>query len=313
LNASVLIPSVNGGQQLIDIVEHLGDAEVLIADNGLRLDVVRALRARAANVVSMGGNAGFGKALNRLAQMASEQSLVVLNDDLLPEPELVERLAAPLESNVGMVAGVLLMGESPGIIETAGLVVDAVLNPYDYLQGEPRNRALDAQPPLGPCGGAAAYHRAAFHEVGGFDEGFFAYCEDLDLAIRIRAIGGRCAIAGRACAVHLGSGTLGYHSLEKATLVGASRGYLWRKYGVARRPATLARLLTTELAACAVLYRRHRSWKPARARIEGFRRCQVRAEIPDEIEVAVGYREGLRRRYARSVRTTLACTSGTLS
>jgi GT2 family glycosyltransferase len=305
MSASVLIPSLNGEQALVELVELLDGEEVLIADNGIRTGVRDALRARGASVVEMGGNVGFGRALNSLAAMASGQTLVVLNDDLVPEPELVKRLVAPCGKDAAMVAGVLLMSESPGVIETAGLVVDAVLNSYDYLQGEPVDRAVEVGPPLGPCAAAAAYDRAAFDEVGGFDEGFFAYCEDVDLAIRIRAIGGRCALAPHARAVHLGSGTLGYHTLEKAILVGESRGYLWRKYGVSRRPLDLMRVLGLELIACAVLYRRLRSWEPARARIRGFRRCQAHCAVPEGLEVAVSFREGLRRRYSRSLRKPL--------
>jgi GT2 family glycosyltransferase len=316
MSVSVLIPSINGGRALIELVERLadsGDSEILIADNGLGADARGALRTRGAGVVGMNGNAGFGRALNLLAARAAGERLIVLNDDLEPETGLVERLAESLDGDVAMVAGVLLMGEHPGIIESAGIEVDKVLSPYDYLQGEPAARALGAGPPLGPCGGSAAYSAAAFHELRGFDEGFFAYCEDVDIAIRMRAIGGRCALAPRARARHIGSTTLGYHSLEKAVLVGESRGYLWRKYGVARRPTGLARLLLTELATCTVLYRRHRSWEPARARVRGFRRCRVRSEVPRGLAATVSFRDGVRRRYSRSVRAALpsrAASSG---
>ena len=44
---------------------------------------------------------------------------------------------------------------------------------------------------LGPSGGAAAYRRRAWDEVGGIDHHFYLYVEDLDLALRLRAAGGQ--------------------------------------------------------------------------------------------------------------------------
>ncbi len=306
LSVSVLIPSVKGGATLTELVERLGDSEVLIADNGLPADSIQALRARNAAVVPMGGNVGFSRAINRLARLSQAEAIVVLNDDIVPEPGFIERLTAPLDQGAAaMVAGVLLKAEDPTTIDTAGIVLDAVLSSYDYLQGQPRDEALRAPPPLGPSGGAAAYDRAVFDEVGGFDEGFFAYCEDVDLAIRIHGAGGTCALAPGAQAVHIGSGTLGWHSLEKAILVGQSRGYLWRKYGIARRPSSLLCLLSTELVTSAILFRRHRSMLPARARLAGFRKCATRCALPESVQFSVSFREGVRRRYARSLRPTL--------
>jgi GT2 family glycosyltransferase len=303
---SVVIPSLRGGTDLLELVRRLtveatDPVEILVADNGLAPHTVEGLHAAGAIVVPMGRNRGFAAAVNRAAEAARGDALVVLNDDVLPEPGFVDALVAGLVT-AEMAAGVLLRADRPDVIESAGIELDAALGPHDYLQGESVLRLGEAvPPPVGPCGGAAGFRIDAFRSVGGFDEGFFAYCEDADLALRLRAAGARCALATEARARHLGSGTLGYSSLEKARLVGYSRGYLIRKYGVLNRPRSALLAFSGEAAAAVALGVRHRSLEPARARIRGWRSCGVRAEAPTD-QVTVGPLEAFQRRLARSRR-----------
>jgi N-acetylglucosaminyl-diphospho-decaprenol L-rhamnosyltransferase len=280
---------------------------VVVADNGLARDTVRELQSAGARIVGMGRNLGFGAAINRAVRETEGDVLALVNDDATPVVgvDFVSALTAPLRDGADMVAGVLLQEERPDLIETAGVEIDALLGPHDYLQNERIDRLEQPLPsPLGPCGGAAAYRRSAFDEAEGFDEGLFAYGEDVDLAIRLRAIGARCALATGARATHTGSGTLGYDSLEKARLVGRSRGYLLRKYRVLSRPAPAVAAVSIETAASLALALRHRSLAPALARVQGWRSCSVRVELRLESVATIPVAAGLRRRYARSRRGT---------
>ena len=63
-----------------------------------------------------------------------------------------------------------------------------------------------------PCAAAALYRRAAFEEVGGFDEQYFCYFEDVDLAFRLRLRGYRCLYVHSASVRHVGSALSGYRS-----------------------------------------------------------------------------------------------------
>jgi GT2 family glycosyltransferase len=311
-SVSVVIPSVRGDDRLIALVQALTRAasrevEVLVADNGLASEIVGDLREAGAAVVSMGGNRGFAAAVNRAAARAGGTLLAVLNDDITVEERFLHALLEPLDRGEAASAGVLLPDESPRVIETAGVVIDRFLGSYDHLQGEPVS-ILDRRPspPLGPCGGAGAWRRDAFRELGGFDERFFAYYEDVDLAIRMSLQGLRCALAGDARARHAGSRTLGYHSLAKVCRVGESRGALVAKYGLLRRPASAAWVLGSELAASMELTRRHRSLAPARARIAGYRAGRQAgpavSDPPGGALAAVTLIGGLSRRYRRSLR-----------
>ena len=74
--------------------------------------------------------------------------------------------------------------------------LDRTLLVFDYLNGEPVACLDDGVPdPIGPSGAAAAFDRTAFLSAGGFDENLFAYWEDVDLVLRMRLEGARCALA----------------------------------------------------------------------------------------------------------------------
>ena len=303
---TVAIPSVSGGPRLIALLQALEKsalpADIVVADNGLPAETLARLSATTAGVLSMDSNRGFGAAVNAVARGARADVLLVINDDVTPLPGFVEALAARASAGATMVAGVLLQRNRPDRVETAGIVLDRLHSPYDYLYDEPAS-CLDGQapaPPLGPSGGAAAYRTADFLKVGGFDEAFFAYGEDVDLALRLHAAGARCELAPDARAVHETSATVGHGSLRKAALVGFARGYLMRKYGILRDPLLGPGALAIEGVAGVLLSLRHRSFVPLRARLRGFRACHVRQPPPPRSALSQPLVAGLRRRYVRA-------------
>jgi N-acetylglucosaminyl-diphospho-decaprenol L-rhamnosyltransferase len=251
---SVYIPNLDGGARLRRTLETLAiqtlSAPVVVIDNGSRDDSpVVAERELGARVIRLDHNIGFGRALNLGVAEFPAERLVFLNNDLECEPRLLEALVERSEGEgVDTVAGVLLQMEHGDSIDSAGVVADRTLLAWDYLHGAPADEAFGATPPLGPTGGAALVKRDIFERVGGFDERIFAYLEDLDLALRIRCAGGVCALAPSARALHHHSSTLGSGSAAKNRLMGWSRGYLLRRYGILRDPALVAPTLARELA-----------------------------------------------------------------
>jgi GT2 family glycosyltransferase len=82
---------------------------------------------------------------------------------------------------------------------------------------------------FGASGGAAMYRRAMLEEIGGFDESFFAYLEDVDVAWRAGMRGWRCLYVPDAVVTHHHSATLGHGSSRKYFLVGRNRVRLLAK------------------------------------------------------------------------------------
>jgi GT2 family glycosyltransferase len=177
-------------------------------------------------------NLGFGAALNRGAAESEAAILVFLNNDTIADERFCEQLvAAQVATDAEMVAGCLARPDRR--IESLGVELDRSLVAYDVGYGEPLEGVAERHPdpPLAPSGGAGAYVRGAFQSVGGFDEGFFAYLEDVDLGIRMRMAGMRCGLAPEAIAWHEHSATLGSGSAAKNRLMGSGRRRLVRKYG----------------------------------------------------------------------------------
>jgi N-acetylglucosaminyl-diphospho-decaprenol L-rhamnosyltransferase len=247
----VYVPCYNGGTLILKALASLRQQTrshlVVVVDNGSSDGSIAIVRQQFPDVavIELGTNIGFGRALNRAVQERPAEKLVFLNQDAECEPDFIEELANA-SANAEMVAGVLVQQTAPGLIDSAGVVVDETLMPFDHLHGEAAINALEAPPPLGPIGGAALYQSDAFAGVGGFDERFFAYGEDVDIALRLRAEGARCALAGNARALHRHSVTLNSGSTQKNELLGWSRGYMLRRYGVLRQPRRAARALVTE-------------------------------------------------------------------
>jgi N-acetylglucosaminyl-diphospho-decaprenol L-rhamnosyltransferase len=274
--ATVYIPTLSGGKKLERCLESL-EAQtvvphVVVADNGEGEGSAAMLSERFPRVtrVGFGRNLGFGNALNRAIREVGEGPIVLLNDDATAKPAMIERLLTGAKE-AELVAAVLLSERDPTRIDSAGVVVDQTLMAFDYLCGEPARRVAEAGPPLGPTGGAALYDREAFEAVGGFDERIFLYYEDVDLALRMRAEGARCALAPEARAMHGYSLTLGAGSARKHAMTGWSRGYLMRRYGVTSRPSLASQAVAREAAICAGQLLRSRTLAGARGRIEGWR------------------------------------------
>jgi N-acetylglucosaminyl-diphospho-decaprenol L-rhamnosyltransferase len=277
VRSTVYIPNFNGAARLAGVLHGLGEqtvgTDVVLVDNGSSDDSVELARRAllAVKVVELGENLGFGRAINRAVAEVPGDPVILLNNDAVPEPRFVEALLEGLGDGVDSVAGVLLQERAPELIDSAGVVSDRTLMGFDYLHGEPAEVAEKATDPLGPTGGAALYRRQAFERVGGFDERIFLYYEDLDLALRLAARGGRCRLAPEARALHAYSASLGAASARKYAWTGWSRGYMLRRYGVMRDPHLLLRALACEAALCAGQLLKDRTAAGLGGRLRGWR------------------------------------------
>lgn len=304
---SVYIPNVNGGERLsralASLTRQTADARVVVVDNASIDDSREIVRRDFPHVelVELAENVGFGRALNEAVSRHPAELVVFVNNDVECEPRFLEALLDALSPKVGMVAGVLLQARRPELIDSAGAAADRALLAFDYLHGEHHGAARDAAPPLGPTGGAAMYRLDSFNSVGGFDPRIFAYLEDVDLAARLRAARVRCSLAPDARALHLHSATLGSGSAEKNRLMGWSRGYLLRRYGILRDPRLAPRALACEvlIAAGQVVVDRNAAGVGARVRGWHAARSLPRRRLPDEGLLEISVADALRTRLQR--------------
>lgn len=212
---SVVIPTWDGADLLGAALRSLAgqtfrDFETIVVDNGSRDHTAPMLAADfpAARVVRFPENRGFAAAINAGLRAASGDVLALMNNDVEAEPGWLAALVAALERrpDVGFVASKMLSARDPTRLDSAW---DAMgLAPYNVGHGQPDGPAFAAgRYVLSACAGAAAYRRAFFDRVGGFDEDFFAWFEDVEIGIRGQLAGFRCWYEPTAVVRHLGSAT----------------------------------------------------------------------------------------------------------
>jgi GT2 family glycosyltransferase len=213
---SAVIPVWNGRQWLDGclqslISQTLSIGEVIAVDNGSTDGSVAHLRSRypQVHVIALPTNTGFARAVNEGLQVATGEFVALLNTDVILEPDWMQRMVSALlaDPDAASVACKMLQLGDDGLVYDAG----------DLLRRdgacEQRGRFCrddgswdDPGEVFGACAGAALYRRGAVRAVGGFDERYFAYLEDVDLAVALRAAGWRCRYEP-AVARHAGEGS----------------------------------------------------------------------------------------------------------
>jgi len=173
-------------------------------------------------------NLGFAAGNNLAVRMLEDCELVaLLNPDAFPEPTWLETLVAAAAENpdYAFFGSTLVRADDPGTLDGTGddLHVSGLAWRRDQNASArvPRERGET----FSACAAAALYRRDAFLAVGGFDETFFCYFEDTDLAFRLRLAGYRCLYVPEAVVLHVGSATTGL--LSAFTIYHSSRNQSW--------------------------------------------------------------------------------------
>lgn len=253
-------------------------------------------------------NTGFAPAVGKGIRLAGSEWVALLNDDATIErPALARMLAAGASAaDVGSVAAQMRFADRPQIINSAGIEVDRLGIASDRLLGEPVSASEPAPVEVfGASGGCAVYRRAMLDDIGGFDESFFAYLEDVDVAWRARMKGWRCLYVPGAVVLHHHSATLGHESGRKYYLVGRNRVRLLAKNASStqlRRHG--ARIVLHELGYVTYVALAQLSLAPLRGRIVGlsqwkrYRRAGAEGRCAIPLARSGGIRAALRRRRA---------------
>lgn len=228
-----------------------------------------------AEVIAEPVNTGFAPAVALGIRRSAGKWIALLNDDATLEPEALARMLAAGESSgdVGSIAAQMRFFDRPGMINSAGIEVDRLGVASDRLLGEPaRASETETVEVFGASGGAALYRRAMLDDIGGFDESFFAYLEDVDVAWRARMHGWRCLYVPSAVVLHHHSATLGHRSPRKYYLAGRNRIRLLAKNADTRLLRRYwPRMLAHDLAYVVYVALRRGTLAALRGRVAGLR------------------------------------------
>ena len=205
----------------VDDLARCGLDAVVVVDNGSTdgsLDAAMVASPRI-EIVDPGENLGYGAAVNRGVAATSSDFLLICNPDLEVPVGVVETLVGVLvaDSEVA-IAGPLIRTPSgerypsarqfPSIIDAAGHALLGIFAPDNRFTRRYQRSELDS---IGDeslhvdwvSGACFLVRRDAYEQVGGFDESFFMYLEDVDLCWRLGRAGWRVAYAPAASVVHL--------------------------------------------------------------------------------------------------------------
>jgi len=206
--------------------------EVILVDNGSKDGSLDGVENRwpglALHLEKLDENKGFAIANNLGARLARGQWLAMLNTDAFPEPDWLEKLlrAAGDYPEFSFFASRQLQANAPHLLDGAGDVLHISGLAWRRYAGFPAAQfGLKTEEVFSPCAAAALYSRRAFLQLGGFDEDFFSYHEDIDLGFRLRLQGFRCLYVSDAVVHHIGSATLGPQS--DFALYHWQRNFIW--------------------------------------------------------------------------------------
>ena len=193
--------------------------EVVIIDNGSTDGGVLLLQEQYPDlkltINTLNANLGFAPANNIGVRLARGKWIALLNADAFPEDNWLEKLLLAAEQNPqsGMFSSRQIQYNSPNRLDGAGDAYHisglAWRNYYNYPASE---YGLEPREVFSPCAAAALYSREEFLKVGGFDEEYFSYFEDVDLGFRLHLSGVKCLYVPEAVVRHVGSASTGKRS-----------------------------------------------------------------------------------------------------
>jgi GT2 family glycosyltransferase len=217
---SVAIATFNGRELLEGVLASLAhqtiaaEMNLVVIDDGSSDDTVMWLREHRPDVrlIAHDRNLGVSRSLNEGLGLAEGEFLALLNNDVELEPDCLELLVEDLREHPDAAASnpKLLDFHRRDHLDGAGDIYTWWGMANRRGHGELDRGQYDrAEAVFGACAAVAVYRRSAIEQVGGLDEDFFAYLEDVDWSMRALLAGFQCRYQPQAVAYHMGSATLG--------------------------------------------------------------------------------------------------------
>ena len=290
LTSIVVVVADSGGDALTCVEAALASTvavELIVVDNASRDGVPEALACACAGdarvrLLRNGANLGFGAAVNRGAALAQGDALLVLNPDCRLAPDTLARLRAELaaQPRAGLVGAVVcgvdgrpdrnalrrdpLLARALTTLRARALGrVDAAAPGGVHVEGPMPATSVAVE---AVSGALMLLPKAVFETVGGFDEGYFLHCEDLDLCRRVRDAGHVVLLAGDVRVLHAGGGSSRRRPLFVSWHKHRGMWRWFRRFDPAARRPLLVAAVWLGLWAHFALTAPRRAWSGWRAR-----------------------------------------------
>ena len=219
MSVAVIIVNYNSGALLSRCLKSLSDQtlcadELVVVDNASTeaesqsmLDAITT-----ATVIRSEQNLGYGGAINlAVRKIDTTDYIVCLNPDAFPEPDWLEAMvnAADSHPGYGSFASLMLREDDTSVVDGAGDELHFTGIPWRRFHQQELHDNLQTEPVFSACAGAALYRTVLFNQLGGFDDVYFMYVEDIDLGFRLQLAGHPCLFVRDAIVHHIGSAVTG--------------------------------------------------------------------------------------------------------
>jgi GT2 family glycosyltransferase len=212
------------------VIQHSQDARIIVADNASTDDSVALLQEKfpSVEIIVNESNGGFAKGYNDALKHVNSNYYLLLNSDIEVTADWLRPLYELIE-NDAKIAGCQPKvrsfqeqrkfehaGASGGYLDTnyfpfcRGRIFDSIEE--DFQQYDNSTEIFWA------TGAALLIRSEVYHQLGGFDESFFAHMEEIDLCWRAKKMGYSFHVQPASVVYHVGGGTLSYMSPRKTYL-----------------------------------------------------------------------------------------------
>lgn len=273
MKVAVVIPNWNGADMLVQSIKTLQAQTyahtLVVVDNGSVDNSVELVETNFPDAVLLKNpvNLGFAGGVNtgiRYALKENFDAIALFNNDAQADQKWLEYLVQNLEDypEVGIVTCKFMSLDKTHLDSTGDIYTTWGL-PYPRGRDEKAGDQYDSDPwVFGASGGASLYRSAMLHQIGLFDEDFFAYYEDVDISFRAQLAGWKARYEPKAKAYHATSSTgskikgfFTYQTIKNYPFV------FWKNVPMGLMPVMLPRfVLAYGVFTLKGLFTPHRTW-----------------------------------------------------
>lgn len=226
-SVSIVIVNLNGRMWLEECLDALAAqnyppecVEIILVDNGSTDGSIEFVRQNypAVRILEAGRNLGFAGGNNWGARQAKGEYLAFINNDSRADPDWLRALVETLEAHPEYACAIAkVLTEDDSRIDFVGPALNIYGRAFQLYEGI--SAALgygeETKEVFAPCGNGMLIRRAVFLDIGGFDEDYIAYYEDVDLGWRLWLYGYKVIFVPRAILYHRRHQTGAYFPVEQ--------------------------------------------------------------------------------------------------
>ena len=240
MKVSVVTPNYNGERFLKTFLNSLNEdsqyiGEVIIVDNGSTDGSLDYLKSNSFDfplvLIENKENVGFSPAVNQGIRKAKNNLIFSINNDTEIKKGSIKSLIDLITSSddIFSVQAKMLQYTNKNLIDDVGDEYNLLAWTKKVGENHESSEYNEVKDIFSSCAGAAMYNKSILDEIGLFDDNFFAYMEDVDLAIRSKINGYRNLLCPNAIVYHIGSATSGSRYDEFKVKL-AARNNVWVVY-----------------------------------------------------------------------------------